>query len=64
MSVRVKNGRPIIEVYDPRVGSKRYVTQVEIRALGFSAPTSVRQARKIEREVLAAQEQAANGGDE
>ena len=37
MSVRLKNGRPIIEVYDPRIGSKRYVTQSEIRALGFAA---------------------------
>ena len=65
MSVRIKNGRPIIEVYDPALGSKRYVTQSEIRALGFELPTSVRQARKIEREVLAAQARAgARGGEE
>ena len=64
MSVRIKNGRPIIEVYDPALGSKRYVTQSEIRALGFELPTSVRQARKIEREVLAAQERAGSRGGE
>jgi hypothetical protein len=64
VSVRLKNGRPIIEVYDPRTASKRYVTQPEIRGLGFGIPTSLRQARKIEREVLAAQELAANGRDE
>ena len=45
MSVRVKRGRPIIEVYDPRTAGKRYVTQAEIRALGFDPPTGVRQAR-------------------
>ena len=64
MSVRLKNGRPIIEVYDPRTARKRYVTHAEIRALGFAPPTSLRQARKIEHEVLAAQERAADGRDE
>src|SRR5687767_11275046 len=46
VSVRLKNGRPIIEVYDPRTARKRYVTHAEIRALGFAVPTSLRQARK------------------
>src|SRR3954467_3259598 len=64
VSVRLKRGRPIIEVYDPRVAGKRYVTQAEIRALGFDPPTSVRQARKIEREVLAEQERAVGRGEE
>ena len=64
MSVRIKNGRPVIEVYDARVGDKRYVTQAEIRALGFDPPANLRQARRIEREVLAAQAQAMDGRDE
>jgi integrase len=64
VSIRLKNGRPIIEVYDSRVTGKRYVTQSEIRALGFDLPTSLRQARKIEREVLAAQERASGGREE
>jgi integrase len=64
MSVRTKNGRPIIEVYDPALGTKRYVTQGEIRALGFELPSSTRQARKIERDVLAAQERALYGREE
>ena len=64
VSVRIKNGRPIIEVYDPRIGDKRYVTQAEIRALGFDPPANLRQARRIEREVLAAQAQAMDGRDE
>jgi hypothetical protein len=62
--VRIKNGRAIIEVYDPQIADKRYVTQREIRALGFELPTSLRQARKIEREVLAAAERATGGRDE
>lgn len=36
----------------------------EIRALGFELPSSTRQARKIEREVLAAQERSALHGRE
>jgi integrase len=64
VSVRLKRGRPIIEVYDPRIAGKRYITQAEIRTLGFDPPASVRQARKIEREVLAAQERAVGRGEE
>ena len=64
MSVRIKNGRPIIEVYDPRIGDKRYVTQAEIRALGFDPPANMRQARRIERVVLAAQAESMDGRDE
>jgi hypothetical protein len=52
MSVRKKNGRWIIEIYDPACATKRHVTREEMRALGFDAPTTERQARKIEREVL------------
>ena len=50
VSVRLKNGRPIIEVYDPRIASKRYVTQprsarsasASRRACGRHARSSVR----------------------
>jgi len=52
MSVRVKRGRWIIEIYDVALATKRHVTQEEMRALGFSPPSSQRPARKIEREVL------------
>ena len=52
MSVRFKNGRWIIEIYDPQGATKRYVTQAEIRELGFELPTNERQARRIERQVL------------
>jgi len=64
VSVRVKNGRVIIEVYDPRVGRNRYVTQAEIRALGFELPATPRQARRVECEVLATQAQAVGDRDE
>jgi hypothetical protein len=64
VSVRLKSGKPIIEVYDPRIADKCHVTQREIRALGFEVPTSLRQARKIEREVLAAQERAVGRDEE
>jgi integrase len=52
MSVRVKRGRWIIEIYDAALATKRHVTQDEMRALGFAPPRSERQARKVEREVL------------
>jgi integrase len=52
VSVRVKNGRWIVEVYESRELPKRHVTQAEMRELAFDAPTSERQARKIERAIL------------
>jgi hypothetical protein len=48
MSVRVKRGRWIIEIYDVTLATKRHVTHEEMRALGFAPPSSERQARKIE----------------
>jgi integrase len=64
VSVRTKSGRLIIEIYDAARGTKRYVTQHEMRALGFEPPTTARQARKIEREILAARERGALHGRE
>ena len=62
MSVRIKNGRPVIEIYDPSRKDKRHVTRDEIRALGFETPTTVRQARRIERDVLSAQQHGVRFG--
>ena len=33
MSVRIKNGRPIVEIYDPKLATKRHVTREEMRTL-------------------------------
>jgi hypothetical protein len=64
VSVRIKNGRPIVEIYDPKLATKRHVTREEMRTLGFAPPTTARQARKIEREVLAARDRDALRGHE
>lgn len=64
MSVRIKNGRPVVEIYDATSATKRHVTREEMRALGFDPPTTMRQARRVEREVLAARERGALFGHE
>jgi hypothetical protein len=43
VSVRIKNGRPIVEIYDPKLATKRHVTREEMRTLGFAPPTTARQ---------------------
>jgi hypothetical protein len=64
MSVRVKRGRWIIEIYDVALGAKRHVTREEMGQLGFSPPTSERQARRVEREVLSERDRRALFGRE
>lgn len=63
MSVRIKNGTWIVEVYDPAKKRKRHVSRREIAALGLVYPMSENAARKVERRVIAALEQAAESGE-
>jgi integrase len=64
VSVRLKDGRWIVEIYESPELPKRYVTQAEIRALGLEPPTTERQARKIERAILQQRDERAEHGDD
>lgn len=52
MSVRERDGRWYVEIYDPDTRRKRQLNQREIRALGFEPPTSERRAKRVERAAL------------
>jgi integrase len=62
VSIRWKNGRPIVEVYDPVTKAKKHV---KARDYGMEPPKTGRQAQALERAALNARE-AAKGqvGDE
>lgn len=53
MSIRWKNGRPVVEIYDPELGRKRHV---RARDHGMEAPRNERQARALERAALNARD--------
>lgn len=61
MSVRLKNGSWIVEVYDPTKKRKRHVTKREIAELGLAYPLSEKQALKVERRVLIALDEREEG---
>lgn len=53
MSIRWKNGRPVVEIYDPELGRKRHVRASEH---GMEPPRNDRQARALERAALNARD--------
>lgn len=61
MSVRLKNGRWIAEIYDPAKGRKAHVKAAEH---GVPQPTNERQARRLERLALNARDERKPGGGE
>lgn len=61
MSIRWKNGRPIVEVYDPETKSKKHV---KARDYGLEPPKTERQAKALERAALNAREARGSGNDE
>lgn len=53
MSIRWKNGRPIVEIYDPSTKTKKHV---KARDYGMEPPQTERQAKALERAALNARE--------
>lgn len=61
MSIRWKNGRPIVEVYDPQTKAKKHVKASEY---GMTPPKTERQARILERTALNARDANRHGDNE
>jgi hypothetical protein len=65
MSVRLKDGRWVVELYDPATRKKHQLNRREIRDLGFEPPANERQAKRVERAGLDARDRRRPGaGDE
>jgi integrase len=61
VSIRWKNGRPIVEMYDPAIKAKKHVKASEY---GMTPPRTERQAKSLERAALNARDANRRGDDE
>jgi hypothetical protein len=61
VSVRVHNGRWVVEVYDQESKKKRQLNLREIRALGHEPRRNEREAKRIERAALNARDRRRPG---